>query len=406
MVKLLIGGSPCSFWSIAQSKNRETTATGQGWELFKNYLMVKELFRPDFFLYENNKSAAQAIKDQISRELGVPLQYINSALVSAQNRQRFYAHNFGYPPGPVDRGILLKDILDTGQPSKPFDYVPHKDTDIIINDNAMRLQRRDSKRSTVQGTHVNFPDGKTQTLQVAHVPKTFEAYSGRIVGRRKNEQGKREDNNADLEHVQYVEINKDPEKTNCLTTFYKDNIVAQKTSDAAGPVYEVVGGEISIKGKTYPIKLPDGRYIIRKLTVAECCRLQTLPDDYCRAVSASQAYKALGNGWTAEVIAHLLGYALAGVPKNEKLLVISMYDGIGTGRYVLDKLGFTNVEYHAFEIDKHAIKVAHDNYPDIRQHGDAFKVREVETWPELITSGEWAGKQVIDLEMERFIYAG
>lgn len=91
MIKLLIGGSPCTFWSIAQKNGRETKAEGLGWELFKNYLIAKEKFKPDYFLYENNKSAAQPIKDQISRELGVDLMYINSALVSAQNRQRFYA---------------------------------------------------------------------------------------------------------------------------------------------------------------------------------------------------------------------------------------------------------------------------------------------------------------------------
>ena len=62
MIKLLIGGSPCTYWSIAQKNNRETTAEGLGWELFKNYLIAKEKFNPDFFLYENNKSAAQAIK--------------------------------------------------------------------------------------------------------------------------------------------------------------------------------------------------------------------------------------------------------------------------------------------------------------------------------------------------------
>ena len=87
MIKILLGGSPCTFWSIAQKNGRETEASGMGWELFKNYLVAKDKFKPDFFLYENNKSAAQPIKDQISKELGVPLMYINSALVSAQNRQ-------------------------------------------------------------------------------------------------------------------------------------------------------------------------------------------------------------------------------------------------------------------------------------------------------------------------------
>lgn len=94
MIKILIGGSPCTYWSVAQKKGREVEAEGLGWELFRNYLIAKEKFKPDFFLYENNKSAAQPIKDQISHELGVDLMHINSALVSAQNRQRFYAFNW------------------------------------------------------------------------------------------------------------------------------------------------------------------------------------------------------------------------------------------------------------------------------------------------------------------------
>jgi hypothetical protein len=71
-------------------------------------------------------------------------------------------------------------------------------------------------------------------------------------------------------------------------------------------VYEVKDGQITIKGKTYPIKLPDGFYIIRKLTVRECMRLQTVPEWYEFPVSDSQAYKMLGNGWTVNVIAHLI----------------------------------------------------------------------------------------------------
>ena len=113
-LRLLIGGSPCTHWSIAQKNNRETEPEGLGWELFKNYIIAKEKFKPDFFLYENNKSAAKSIKDQISKELGVELQYINSALVSAQNRQRFYAHNIPGVEQPEDRGVLLKDIIDEG----------------------------------------------------------------------------------------------------------------------------------------------------------------------------------------------------------------------------------------------------------------------------------------------------
>lgn len=94
MIKLLIGGSPCTHWSIAQSKNRETKAEGLGWELFLNFVIAKEKFKPDFFLYENNWSASKEIKDQIQKELDCELMRINSKLVSAQNRDRFYVFNW------------------------------------------------------------------------------------------------------------------------------------------------------------------------------------------------------------------------------------------------------------------------------------------------------------------------
>lgn len=384
MIKLLIGGSPCTYWSIAQKNNRETEPSGMGWELFKNYLIAKEKFKPDFFLYENNKSAAQAIKDQIKKELGVTgclfeenaqgqffigdgalydmdagARYIeiNSALVSAQNRQRFYVHNCGDVEQPGDRGILLRDILESGQswteksyamtasydgavawntlerhqrtcvaePVHNFeyiDYTPRKGSEIRINENAIRCNQIKNNSSCAE-SFVEFTDKKAQTLTTAHTPKII------------------------------------------------DN--AEKYNNK--PIYEVRDGMITIKDKQYPIKLKDGFYIIRKLTVTECCRLQTLPDDYCRAVSASQAYKGLGNGWTAEVIIHILSHALKDISKDEKIVVLSMYDGIATGRYCLDKMGFTNVKYYASEIDKFAMQIAKSNYPDIQYIGDAYNVR-------------------------------
>jgi DNA (cytosine-5)-methyltransferase 3A len=54
LIKILLGGSPCTHWSIANSKGREVTDSGLGWELFKNYIYAKNRFKPDFFLYENN----------------------------------------------------------------------------------------------------------------------------------------------------------------------------------------------------------------------------------------------------------------------------------------------------------------------------------------------------------------
>ena len=84
-------------------------------------------------------------------------------------------------------------------------------------------------------------------------------------------------------------------------------------------VYEVKDGQITIKGKQYPIKLIDGYYIIRKLTVSECKRLQTVPEWYEFPVSDSQAYKQLGNGWTISVIAHLLTACLKPAKDEDEL---------------------------------------------------------------------------------------
>ena len=327
-IKILIGGSPCTYWSIAQKNNRETEANGVGWELFKNYLIAREKFKPDYFLYENNKSAAQSIKDQISRELGVDLMYINSALVSAQNRQRFYAFNWTVEQ-PEDRGILLKDILETGE-------------DLTGNDKSF--------------LYYIIP------VRVGDLPNAKGEISGSQATRIYSVKDKS------------VNLVANGGGQGAKTGLYAVS-VTQKSTD----VHEVRDGFITIKNKRYPIKLADGFYTIRKLTPLECERLQTLPDNYTKAVSNTQRYKGLGNGWTAEVIIHILNGILKDVPKDEEIIVLSLYDGIGTGRYCFDKMGFTNVRYHAYEIDKYAIQVAMDNYPDIIQHGDAFAVRE-DSW--------------------------
>ena len=141
------------------------------------------------------------------------------------------------------------------------------------------------------------------------------------------------------------------------------------------PVYEVRNGLITIKEKQYPIKLADGFYVIRQLTVRECMRLQTVPEWYEFPVSDTQAYKMLGNGWTVDVIAHILSYCPS--ITTDEMDVLSMYDGMACGHLALDKLGAHIMRYRATEIDKYAIKTACHNFPDIQQLGDAFQVREL-----------------------------
>lgn len=383
MIKILMGGSPCTHWSIAQKNNRETEPEGLGWELFKNYLIAKEKFKPDFFLYENNKSAAQPIKDQIAKELGVDLMYINSALVSAQNRQRFYAFNWEVEQ-PEDRGIVLRDILE----SDTYLTVHELDADSLekyYERGGSRIGRIVSgdknKGHDSQQYRVYNANGKSATL--CSSPGSLGKMTGlyatpiRVGGLPRP--------NGEISTSQGKRIYSVDGKSVCLSSAQSGG-----NGDAAAPatglyavpsipdgvkVYEAKNGLITIKDKQYPIKLADGFYIIRKLTPIECERLQTLPDDYTAAVSNTQRYKGLGNGWTAEVIIHILNGALKDVPKDEEIVVLSMYDGIGTGRYCLDKMGFTNVKYYAYEIDKYAKQVAMSNYPDIIQMGDAFDLR-------------------------------
>ncbi len=247
-IKILLGGSPCTFWSIAQRNNRETIAEGMGWELFKNYLIAKEKFKPDFFLYENNKSAAQAIKEQICKELGVDLMYCDSALVSAQRRQRFYCFNWNAEQ-PIDRGVLLKDIIEGEFYGLYSDY-----NNSITHDKARTIGTGiGTQRSTTHQQVILYPVG------IKKIAK---------------------------------------------------------------------GGQ---KDEIYEITFPDGshridsvRKYVRNLTPVECERLQTLPDGYTAKASNAQRYKQLGNGWTAEIILHLLKQGLQDIPRDTEIVALSL----------------------------------------------------------------------------------
>lgn len=110
---LLIGGSPCTYWSIAR-KDRETTSSGIGFDLFMQFVKAKEQSGCKYFLYENNNSISKEIKDEISKYLGVQPIMINSELVSAQSRKRCYWTNIPNITQPKDKGIKLQDILENG----------------------------------------------------------------------------------------------------------------------------------------------------------------------------------------------------------------------------------------------------------------------------------------------------
>lgn len=502
-MRILIGGSPCTHWSIAQTKNRETEASGIGWELFLNYCIARDKYQPDYFLYENNKSMSPAIRAQITSELGVEPVLINSALVSAQNRQRLYWVGKRNPDGtysqvrveqPEDRGVYLRDILETGLPLREKAYALLKGHSATAEDAVARRQRnavaepvaikpltekemdymvRDSKgKYTDRWSYLQKPGQSDKALCLTAnvsrgVPYNVCAEPVRAAERINNPNpakqqydciaepvriGTIENNskNQDRDSQGYrvysldgksvtlcgasgglggktglyavpccMRYERSPEakrlrkqyeaheishgfhefselhprtdgKSNTLSTVLKDNPICEPVieKDESGhyaisvadgkkyPVYEVRNGLISIKEKQYPIKLADGFYIIRKLTVRECMRLQTVPETYALPVCDTQAYKMLGNGWTVDVIAHLLSH-FDGLTE-EPVEVLSMYDGMSCGHIALDKLGANVTAYYATEIDKYAVQTTQHNYPETVQLGDAFQVRDEE----------------------------
>lgn len=449
MIKLYMGGSPCTHWSIAQTKNRETEPSGMGWELFKNYLIGLEKYNPNYFLYENNKSMAPAIREQITKELGVEPILINSALVSAQNRQRLYWTNIPNVVQPEDKGILLKDILESGiarreksytldanyfrsagtyNPKSQHSYSRHMVAEPLLfgcngEGKAHRLDANYWKGSLPENTLVKHRRSlvaepiRIDTIESNAKNTDFDSQQYRVY----SPDGKSvtlcgNGGGVGVKTGLYaVSVNTTIDgKAQCLrATYYKDGIrnmvgnnIDRKTCVAIPvsetimvseprivwrdnglyatteinneikeyPVYEVRDGLITIKDNQYPIKLPDGFYIIRKLTVTECKRLQTVPDSYIFPVSNSQAYKMLGNGWTVDVIAHILSF----IPNitTEPIEVFGMYDGMSCGHIALDKLGANVVRYYATEIDKYAIQTTMANYPDTIQLGDAFQVQK------------------------------
>jgi len=123
------------------------------------------------------------------------------------------------------------------------------------------------------------------------------AFRGRYIVDGKRQDGKMK--TAGLT-TQRLECRKD-EKTNTLTTVQKDNVIVSKIREKSKCVRSSGRGSYD----RHEWDSIDNLHC-RKLTPIECGRLQTVPDNYTNHVSNSQRYKMLGNGWTVDVIAHIL----------------------------------------------------------------------------------------------------
>lgn len=334
-VDFLIGGSPCQGFSAA-GKQGGTKATLHGQtvvvdtrELYHAMKRVGAEFESQShlfwefvlcldhakahnpkvkFLLENVKMS-KANMQLITDAMGVEPVFINSSLVSAQNRQRWYWCNWQVDQ-PKDKGITWGDVKEKGVSDDSFYYT----------DKALQWLARHSRRT---GKHltVHQRSEKMQMVEMSHhkkyssqrffgicdVPHDLEAVAS-MRGRRIDPATmKRVDSRTDVAPVQHIEFRYDG-KSNCLSTVEKDNVVVPFT---------------------LPNRIPADMFFFRYITPTECERLQTVPDGYTDHVSNTQRYRMLGNGWTVDVIAHIFS-ELKGPCAKQKVTAV-LVDSEGNG---------------------------------------------------------------------------
>ena len=246
---LLIGGSPCQDLSIANQKGKGLN--GERSCLFWEYFRALNTIKPKWFLLENVASMKAQDKQKITEILGVEPIMINSALVSGQQRKRLYWTNIPNVCQPVDKGIFLKDILQD-ESVIPCALRTRKD----YTGSYKRLEiKKDGKANAITGCRTDSMYCKP--IRIGHLNKGGQG----------------------------------------------DRVYSV---DGKSVSLSANGGGRGAKTGLYRIDLPDGDYIVRKLSPIECERLQTLPDNYTAVVGDTHRIKALGNGWTVDVIAHIL----------------------------------------------------------------------------------------------------
>lgn len=281
-IDLLIGGSPCQDLSIAKKNRKGLDGSRSG--LFYEYLRILKEVKPKFFILENVNSMPKEARETISKELfGIEPIMINAALVSAQNRKRLFwvgklvgsKYEQVHIELPKDKGILLKDILESGDVDNLKSYA--------IDANYFK-----GFNSGSQGGKPSTEKGKRQSIRVGSFNSGGQGdrvYSpiGKSVALSANGGGR-----------------------GAKTGLYMIQTPRGKNK----------GGKKSLDGKTPTLtsskwehnnKLVDHE-MIRKLTPIECERLQGLPDNYTAGVSNTQRYKSLGNAFNVDVVTHILNY--------------------------------------------------------------------------------------------------
>jgi DNA-cytosine methyltransferase len=267
-IDLIMGGSPCQGFSFAGKQlNFEDSRS----KLFFDFVDIVKHYKPKYFLLENVKMKKE-YQDVITNLLGVEPILINSALVSAQNRNRLYWTNIPNITQPNDEGILLKDILVSGAVDR---YKSHcLDANYFKGGNLKSYFEKHRRQLVFEAKN-----GKNVTINMGDIysPKTFyetRTEFGKQERKRLSKLNGRDTTPRDKKCKHY--ITQPHNKANCIVTV-----------------------------DSFLNWVIDENYYCRKLTPVECERLQTLPDNYTGGVSNTQRYKALGNGWTVDVVTHI-----------------------------------------------------------------------------------------------------
>ena len=263
-IDILIGGSPCQGFSFA---GKQLNFDDPRSKLFWEYVRLLKALKPKYFLLENVKMKKESM-DVITEALGVEPVAINSRLFSAQNRPRIYWTNIPFDVPTEDKGIVLRDILEPEVEEKY--YAGKKLRESYMGGNQLNPKYK-SQCNTIYPT-----DGKFATLcagthgySFGYVPAP--SPDGLIL-------------------VGDAGIS---DKYSYVNRVYHP--------DGKGPSL------VSSDGGHLQPKISDNTTTYRKLTPTECERLQTVPHGYTdKNVSDTQRYKMLGNGWTVDVVSHIM----------------------------------------------------------------------------------------------------
>ncbi len=296
---LVMGGSPCQGFSFAGKQLAFDDPRSRLFFVFAEILDYARAHNPKVkFLLENVNMKKEYLRI-ISKRVGVVPVKINSALVSAQNRNRWYwtdirtrqeglfGEVYSDIPQPEDRGILLRDILEFEVDEKY--YLSDQALARAFRKNYSTPKINPEKAGTLNTKNnsgqVSFDSGSTFTLQR---PRGY------------NQGGLHPDKSPTLSANAW-------EQNNLLVL---GNIYDNGHNSMSGRVYSTEGKSTALRGEAGGGGGKTGLYLsgsrIRRLTPTECARLQTIPEWYEWICSETQQYRMLGNGWTVEVIKHIL----------------------------------------------------------------------------------------------------